>query len=102
MVLKDDGLLYTQTDTNGQTKLVLPRVRSLLLEVLHTLHDDPLTGGHLGRDATLQKVTKLFYWPQVKEFVAKYVQTCEVCQRAKTGRQISAGLLQPLPTPQKP
>ena len=99
----DDGLVYLGNDAeHAERRMVLPNKRPLLLEILQTLHDDQIIGGHLGRDNTYEKVSRLFFWPNMKKFVADYVRTCEICQRVKTGRQLSAGLLQPLPPPERP
>lgn len=35
----------------------------------------------------------------MRQEVIKYVQSCDVCQRIKTGNQFPQGLLQPLPVP---
>lgn len=68
--------------------------------VLQELHDGP-TGGHSGQEATLKKVAQFFYWPSMKNEVAEYVRSCDVCQRIKTGAQFPGGLLQPLHIPEQ-
>ncbi len=41
------------------------------------------TGGHLGQNKTREKVTKRYYWPNIKKDVADFIATCDRCQRAK-------------------
>jgi hypothetical protein len=46
-------------------------------------------------------VKQLFAWPALKKSVQQYVQSCEICQQAKTEHVKYPGLLQPLPIPQQ-
>ena len=47
-------------------------------------HSIPLAG-HLGRDKTVKRITKHFYWPSVFRDVAEYYRRCPECQStAKT------------------
>ena len=39
------------------------------------------TGGHIGRDKTVSKIASAFYWPNMQRDVAKYILTCNRCQR---------------------
>ena len=68
--------------------------------LVHDYHDPSATGGHLGVEKTLEKLTMLYYWPNMTQYVKKYVVTCDNCQRVKP-LQITQGLLQPLPIPSK-
>ncbi|WVZ54417.1 hypothetical protein U9M48_005213 [Paspalum notatum var. saurae] len=58
-------------------------------------------GGHSGITATYQRVKHLFAWPNLKMSVHDFVQSCTVCQQAKTEHVKSSGLLQPLPIPKQ-
>uniref|UniRef100_A0A670JV70 Gypsy retrotransposon integrase-like protein 1 n=1 Tax=Podarcis muralis TaxID=64176 RepID=A0A670JV70_PODMU len=69
--------------------------------VLKQLHDTP-TAGHFGQHKTMMLVTRQFWWPRVREDVREYVRGCDRCQRANGERKVPAGLLEPLPTPNKP
>jgi hypothetical protein len=73
-----------------------PAIRDALLE---ELHDSP-TSGHVGVTKTLKAVTRLCWWPTVREGLTTWVTTCDACQRNKTGR-LSKGLLQPLSVPKR-
>ena len=67
--------------------------------VLLALHSSGL-GGHSGITATYHKVRALFAWPNLKQSVIDYINTCEVCAQAKPEHCRLLGLLQPLPVPQ--
>ena len=69
--------------------------------VLHQVHDSPL-GGHSGFLKTLHRVKRDFYWPGLRADVRKMVRECDTCQRLKYETCNLAGLLQPLPIPEKP
>jgi hypothetical protein len=86
-----EDLLY-----RGQA-LVVPTERGQL-EVLAQLHDAPL-GGHPGRRKTLQAVKRQFWWSGMDDFIRRYVQSCDRCQRTKLQHKSPSGLLRPLPIP---
>ena len=51
------------------------------------------------RDRTLEIVKRQFYWPGMKDEIARYIRNCHTCQRSKASRDQYNGLLQPLPIP---
>ena len=69
--------------------------------MLHECHDAP-TGGHLGKDKTIEQVKRRFYWPGMDAEIQQYVTSCDSCQRNKPSQQATMGLLQPLPVPVRP
>ncbi|KAJ1686917.1 hypothetical protein LUZ63_018307 [Rhynchospora breviuscula] len=69
-------------------------------KLLQEVHDTSL-GGHSGILASYQRLKSMFYWPNMKEDVYKYVRTCEVCQLNKGEHVKSPGLLQPLAVPEE-
>jgi hypothetical protein len=73
-------------------------VRQLLLREVH----DAPGGGHLGRDKTLERLRRWYFWPGMDADVAAYVRSCPACQSAKSATQRPLGLLQPLPVPDRP
>ena len=58
--------------------------------------------GHLGFLKTFHRVKRVFYWPGLREDVKKHVKECDACQRLKAETCNVAGLLLPLPIPDKP
>lgn len=82
-------------------RLYLPNVKELKARVLHECHDAP-TGGHLGKDKTIEQVKRRFYWPGMDAEIQQYVTSCDSCQRNKPSQQATMGLLQPLPVPVRP
>jgi len=65
------------------------------------LHDSP-TGAHCGRDRLLYELQKRFCWPGMATQAEQYVLTCDSCQRNKHSKQLTPGLLMPLPAPEEP
>ena len=79
-------------------RLYMPDDLALQTRILHECHDAP-TGGHLGKDKTIEQVKRRFYWPGMDEEIQQYVTSCDACQRNKPSQQAKMGLLQPLPIP---
>ena len=59
-------------------QIVLPP--SYRAEVLRLAHDVPMAG-HLGRERTLTRLRRRFWWPGIVADVTEYCRTCEECQR---------------------
>ncbi|KAJ7949788.1 Ty3/gypsy retrotransposon protein [Quillaja saponaria] len=79
-------------------RLVIPADDTLRGKILFESHDTPASG-HGGYLKTLKRVSKSFYWPNLKQEVKQYVQNCLHCQQNKYQALAPAGLLQPLPIP---
>lgn len=45
---------------------------------------------------------RFFWFPRMKDFVKRFVCTCDICCRSKSINRKPAGLLQPLKTPGRP
>lgn len=90
-----EGLYYLGT------RLCVPRAPAILQRIMREHHDIPLAG-HPGYLRTLNSVSHAFWWPHMRRFVRKYVQTCETCQLTKPSTQPKLGLSSPLPTPSAP
>jgi len=59
--------------------------------VLRYFHEG-IFAGHLGAWKTFGKVSSNFWWPDMRNDVFKYVQRCELCQRAKPAQNTRLGL----------
>lgn len=81
-------------------QLVVPNVGELRKKILREYHDTPYAG-HMGVTKTLQAIQREFWWPNIKEDVKAWIASCEICQRDKGVQSKAAGLLQPLPIPER-
>lgn len=75
-----------------------PELRKKIISMFH----DPEYAAHPGRDRTLDQVRRHFWWRRMDRDVREYVQGCATCQRVKPTQHAPYGLLQPLPTPDRP
>eukprot|EP00745_Piridium_sociabile_P002381 TRINITY_DN1145_c0_g1_i6.p1 TRINITY_DN1145_c0_g1~~TRINITY_DN1145_c0_g1_i6.p1 ORF type:complete len:1434 (+),score=199.20 TRINITY_DN1145_c0_g1_i6:329-4630(+) len=85
-----EGVLYRHF-RDGEVlteQIVVPS--SLRSSVLCAAHDG-IMAGHCGVRRTLQRVLLRFFWPGVRNGVAKYCQTCDVCQKT-----VSKGKVHPI------
>ncbi|KAL0331636.1 UNVERIFIED_CONTAM: Transposon Ty3-G Gag-Pol polyprotein [Sesamum angustifolium] len=85
-VLRKEGRICVGKNTD---------VRQRIVQVLH----DSSIGDHSGINGTYQRVRSMFFWGKLKEDVVQWIQSCDVCQKAKAERVPYPGLLQPLPIP---
>ena len=81
-----------------KNRIVVPKDVDLIQQLLQEFHSSPI-GGHFGLTRTLARVTQQFHWPDLKHDVQQFVQSCAICQQAKTLHTKPTGLLQPLPIP---
>ncbi|QRW17585.1 Retrotransposable element Tf2 protein [Rhizoctonia solani] len=70
------GLLFYQG------RIVVPDVGSLQTELLRIFHDSPLAG-HLGRQHTLELVSRNYYWPRIHADTYWHVDSCKTCQQIR-------------------
>lgn len=92
----NQGVLYIYflDDIMDETRYLVPTVeREELVKHFH----DKVTCGHYGIDNTMTKVTLCYYWPKMRQAIAKYVKTCPDCQRYKALNRKATGLLQTPP-----
>lgn len=91
-ILKDN--LLFKCDKKNQQKLYRVITKDELSTVLYMMHNDP-TSGHLGTEATFNKIRSRYYWPQFYDDIKKYVESCDACQRR--GRPRKNNELHPIP-----
>ncbi|KAE8692579.1 hypothetical protein F3Y22_tig00110831pilonHSYRG00022 [Hibiscus syriacus] len=92
----EGGLLYARGH-----RLYVPQFEGLRKELMKECHDSKWAG-HPGIHQTLALITDSYYWPHMGDDVEAYVKTCLVCQQEKIEQKKPAGLLQPLPIPERP
>jgi len=88
------GLVYYKE------KLYVPNAPDLRRDIVKQCHD-AITVGHPGRSRTIWGVTRFYWWPRMKEFITKYTDGCDACQRMKAATHPKA-TLQPNEIPEGP
>lgn len=58
-------------------------------------------GGHSSIQKTYQRLVSELFWVGMRKDVEKYVQQCDICQHHKYMAMSPAGLLRPLPLPER-
>ncbi|KAJ4971910.1 hypothetical protein NE237_005009 [Protea cynaroides] len=91
-----DGLLYAK-----KRRLYVPKWNNLRRNLIRECHDTKWAG-HPGQRCTRALLEAAYYWPQMWDDIEAYVRTCLVCQQDKVEQQQPRGLLEPLPTPERP
>ena len=72
---------------------------TLQTNIIRECHDSA-TGGHLGRDKTIELISRNFIWEGMNKMIENYVITCDSCQKNKSSQQKTAGQLIPIPSPE--
>ncbi len=67
-----------KTDGSLHYSLIIPR--SLINSAIQHEHE---LSGHLGQKKTVKKAEELYYWPNLKVDVCKYMKEYITCQRFK-------------------
>ena len=81
-------------------QIVVPKVYQS--EILKLAYESSM-GGHLGCNKTYSRITKHFYWPQVRCCVTEFCMTCHVCQMVgKPNQKIPVAPLKPIPAFEEP
>ena len=60
--------------------------------VMKAAHDSPLSI-HPGSTKMYQDLRQQFWWPNMKQDIARYVSECDVCRRVKGEHQKPSGTL---------
>jgi hypothetical protein len=92
--IKEDGFLM------HKNRIYVPSSGELRNLVLKEMHDVPYAG-HPGYQKTITAVRSQFFWSGMKKDVVDYIARCMECQKVKAEHRHPAGLLQPLPIPEK-
>jgi len=74
--------------------------RRIRQQVIQQGHDQP-TAGHFGVERTLEKITREYYFPGMRQAVEKHIKQCDKCRKSKASRHQPYGKLQPLDIPKQ-
>ena len=86
---QEEGILY------HEGTLVVVDHRTKAKEILQRYHDS-ITAGHPGIWKTWQAVRQDFWWPKMRQYIAKYIEGCATCQSKKTITRRNVPPLQPI------
>ena len=80
----ENGVLYYLWKGIPEDLLLLVVPKELQDEVLTHCHNHKV-GGHFGRQGTIAKVRRFFYWYNVNTDCNVHVKTCSVCNKNRKG-----------------
>ncbi|MBW0530138.1 hypothetical protein O181_069853 [Austropuccinia psidii MF-1] len=75
--------------------------RTLIITILHECHDS-VASGHLSEDRTLERVRACSWWPDWRNNVAEYYQTCDRCQKENRATGKKFGMMIQIQEPKSP
>lgn len=87
--LKNDKLFRITPDGN---RWVVPK--GVRWQILKQNHDDI---GHFAFEKTLEKITSNYWFPKMRKFIKKYVDSCLECAYSKSSVNKKPGFLHPIP-----
>ncbi|KAJ9515656.1 hypothetical protein QJQ45_002705 [Haematococcus lacustris] len=90
----EHGLYHTK----DKKQTVVPDCPELRARILLEMHDAQFAG-HVGITKTLERISRVFWWPCMRSEVRHYVANCDACQRNKSVNTKPGGLLMPLAIP---
>jgi transposase InsO family protein len=84
-----NGAIVYQPSRARTKRYFLPELlRPMILEYFHSSH----LSAHLGTTKTLNRISKVFYWPGMRAEIFSFVRQCQNCQRAKPVKDSLVGL----------
>ena len=89
-----DGLLF------WKGRMMIPYNKELKEQIMQEFCASKI-GGHEGLTKSVSRICKQFCWPKMQQDIRDFVRQCTICQQAKVEQALPAGLLQPLPIPQR-
>lgn len=81
--------------------IYVPDYDPLRFEIIHSFHDSPLDS-HPGRSNTSELVSRNYWWPGCRKYLARYVDHCQICSRSKATKHAPFGQLNALEVPERP
>ena len=98
--IQDDRYIVVNDLIIYKGRIYLISASGMKITILRAFHDAPMAG-HPGFFKTYKQVQERFTWKGLKSDVLQYVRECPICQQNKQEHTYPAGLLQPLPIPDK-
>ncbi|MBW0500191.1 hypothetical protein O181_039906 [Austropuccinia psidii MF-1] len=84
-----DGIIYHRT--KHACAMALTEINTIK-PILHEYHDS-VVSGHLSEDRTLERVATCSWWPNCRNDVAEYCQTCERFQKQNRATGEKLGMM---------
>ena len=81
-----------------KNRLVVPSSDELRRKILDEAHNSKLSI-HLGSNKMYHNLRHLYWWPNMKLDITKYISECDICGRVKVDHVCMPGFLQPLLIP---
>jgi len=78
-------------------KLVIPLNLTLKREIMRVVHEGLITG-HPGCDETIAQTQRNYWWPNMRAWIAEYVQGCTTCQQNKIITHRTRPMMYKIPT----
>ncbi|KAL0163550.1 hypothetical protein M9458_039303 [Cirrhinus mrigala] len=82
--------------------IVAPVTWDIMTEISEAQVQDPTPADCPDNLATLHLLSNRFWWPTQRTDTVEFIKRCTVCNITKVPHRLPAGLLQPLPVPQRP
>lgn len=98
--LKRAGYSINNDRLHYKGRLLIPKSLAFIPLILQAFHSSVI-GGHGGVLRTKKRIQEAFYWEQMSKVIQKFVGECMICQTHKYTTLCPAGLLQPLPIPER-
>ena len=99
--LKDSPWYRKDNLIHWKTLLYIPPNPQLQEQIIQQNHNHLLTG-HLGIRRTLDLIKTRYYWPTIKQDIARYIKDCDKCQRVKVNTSEKKTPLNPNTVPDAP
>ena len=77
---KEDGSAWEEDEVAYmEGRIYVPNNKDIKEEILREYHD-PADIGHPGQHRMQELIKRIYWWPELKEDIKKYVQGCVKCQ----------------------
>jgi hypothetical protein len=68
-------------DIKGR-RLIIPSDQGLKHELMNIWHKGTING-HPGRDETIRRINREYFWPGARTWIMEYIKGCAMCQQNK-------------------